>query len=204
LVYLGELCGHTSLEVGRVIDQWLERLGVAGRAASRVDELSHGNQQRVQLIAALVNEPELLVLDEPFSGLDPIAMAAMASLLKELAGTGVTVLFSSHQLDLVEDLCEDVVIIDEGRVVLAGDLQELRAATPQRVVDIRYRGPAPEWSGVPEVQVLENMVGSMKLQVPRDTEIPALLAGMTGHDEVTSFSYQPPSLSDLFREAVRT
>ena len=122
LVYLGRLCGRTSLQVGRVTDAWLERLGVAGRANARVDELSHGNQQRVQLVAALVNEPDLLVLDEPFAGLDPIAMTAMAGLLQELAATGVTVLFSSHQLDLVEDLCEDVVIIDHGRVVLAGVL----------------------------------------------------------------------------------
>ena len=204
LVYLGELCGRSSLEVGRVTDLWLERLGVAGRDTSRVDELSHGNQQRVQLIAALVNEPELLVLDEPFSGLDPIAISAMAGLLQELAGTGVTVLFSSHQLDLVEDLCEDVVIIDHGRVVLAGDLQDLRAATPERVVDIRYRGPAPPWSGLPEVQVLEHTDGSVKLKVPRHTAIPALLARMTGNDQVTSFSYQPPTLSDLFREAVKT
>jgi ABC-2 type transport system ATP-binding protein len=183
---------------------WLERLGVAGRATARVDELSHGNQQRVQLIAALVSEPDLLVLDEPFSGLDPIAMSVMADLLEELAGTGVTVLFSSHQLDLVEDLCEDVVIIEQGRVVLAGELQALRAATPQRVVDIRYRGPVPRWSGLPGVQVLESTDGSVRLKVPRDTEIPALLARMTGHDEVTSFSYQPPTLSDLFTEAVRT
>ena len=195
--------GARSLEVGRVTDLWLERLGVAGRATSRVDELSHGNQQRVQLVAALVNEPDLLVLDEPFSGLDPIAMTAMAGLLQELAGTGVTVLFSSHQLDLVEDLCEDVVIIDRGRVVLAGDLQQLRAATPQRVVDIRYHGPAPQWSGLPEAEVLERTDGSIKLKVPRDTEIPALLAQMPRHDAVTSFSYQPPSLSDLFKEAVR-
>jgi ABC-2 type transport system ATP-binding protein len=204
LVYLGELCGRSSPEVGRVTDLWLERLGVAGRDTSRVDELSHGNQQRVQLIAALVNEPDLLVLDEPFSGLDPIAISAMAGLLQELAGTGVTVLFSSHQLDLVEDLCEDVVIIDHGRVVLAGDLQELRAATPERVVDIRYRGPVPPWSGLPEVQVLEHTDGSVKLKVPTDTAIPALLARMTGTDQVTSFSYQPPTLSDLFREAVST
>jgi ABC-2 type transport system ATP-binding protein len=204
LVYLGELCGRSSLEVGRVTDLWLDRLGVAGRATSRLDELSHGNQQRVQLIAALVNEPDLLVLDEPFSGLDPIAMAAMAGLLRGLAGTGVTVLFSSHQLDLVEDLCEDVVIIDHGHVVLAGDLQDLRAATPERVVDIRYRGPAPPWSGLAEVQVLEHTDGSVKLKVPRDTAIPALLARMTANDQVTSFSYQPPTLSDLFTEAVKT
>jgi ABC-2 type transport system ATP-binding protein len=203
LVYLGRLCGRSSRDVSRVTDVWLERLGVAERATARVDELSHGNQQRVQLIAALVSEPDLLVLDEPFSGLDPIAMSVMAGLLEELAGTGVTVLFSSHQLDLVEDLCEDVVIIDQGRVVLAGELQALRAATPRRVVEIRYRGPVPQWSGVSGVQVLESTEGSIRLEVPRDTEIPALLARMTGHDEVTSFSYQPPTLSDLFTEAVR-
>jgi ABC-2 type transport system ATP-binding protein len=204
LLYLGELCGRTRWEVSRVTDLWLERLGIAERAASRVDELSHGNQQRVQLLAALVNEPDLLVLDEPFAGLDPIAMGAMAGLLQELAATGVTVLFSSHQLDLVEDLCEDVVIIDHGRVVLAGELEALRAATPKRIVDIHYRGPAPEWSGVPKVQVLENSLGSVRLKVSRDTEIPALVEGMRAPDEVTSFTYQPPTLSDLFREAVRT
>jgi ABC-2 type transport system ATP-binding protein len=204
LVYLGELCGRTSSEVSRVTDLWLERLGVAERAASRVDELSHGNQQRVQLLAALVNEPDLLVLDEPFAGLDPIAMGAMAGLLQELAATGVTVLFSSHQLDLVEDLCEDVVIIDHGRVVLAGELEALRAATPRRIVDIQYRGSAPEWSGVPHVRVLGSTLGSVRLEVSRDTEIAALVSATTAADEVTSFTYQPPTLSDLFREAVRT
>jgi ABC-2 type transport system ATP-binding protein len=204
LLYLGQLSGRSGIDVARVTDLWLERLGVAERADVRVDELSHGNQQRVQLLAALVNEPDLLVLDEPFAGLDPIAMAVMAGLLRELAGAGVTVLFSSHQLDLVEDLCEDVVIIDHGRVVLAGELEDLRAATPQRVVDIRYRGPAPQWSGLPDVQVLDSTDGSVKLKVPRTLELPALIARMTEHDQVTSFSYQPPTLSDLFTEAVRT
>ncbi len=135
LVYLGRLCGRTPDDVGRTVDVWLERLGLASRVNDSVDSLSHGNQQRVQLIAALVNEPELLVLDEPFSGLDPIAIGVMAELLAELAAGGATVLFSSHQLDLVEDLCEDVVIIDHGRIVLAGALVELRAAVPQRFVD---------------------------------------------------------------------
>lgn len=204
LVYLGELCGRTGLEAGRVTDLWLERLGVAGRATARVDELSHGNQQRVQLIAALVNEPDLLVLDEPFAGLDPIAMATMGGLLQELARTGVTVLFSSHQLDLVEDLCEDVVIIDQGRVVLAGELEDLRAAAAHRVVDIRHGGPSPGWEGLPDVEVLERRNATTRLKVPRDTDLSALLAQLTGPGDVTSFSYQPPSLSDLFTEAVRT
>ena len=204
LVYLGELCGRTGREVGRLTDGWLERLGLADRAGARVDELSHGNQQRVQLIAALVNEPDLLVLDEPFAGLDPIAMATMGELLRELAGTGVTVLFSSHQLDLVEDLCEDVVIIDHGRVVLAGELEALRAATPHRIVDLRYDGPAPQWAGLPDTEVLDSSEGSVRLKVARDTEISAVLARVTDHDAIASFSYQPPTLSDLFREAVST
>jgi ABC-2 type transport system ATP-binding protein len=204
LVYLGELCGRTPQEVGRVTDRWLDRLGVAGRATARVDELSHGNQQRVQLLAALVNEPDLLVLDEPFAGLDPIAMAVMGGLLRELADTGVTVLFSSHQLDLVEDLCEDVVIIDRGHVVLAGDLEELRAASSHRIADVRYRGAVPDWSGLPGVRVLEATDRSVKLQVTRDIDISALLTRMAGDDEVTTFSFQPPTLSDLFRQAVAT
>ena len=204
LLYLGQLCGRSNVDVGRVTDHWLERLGVSRRADARVDELSHGNQQRVQLVAALVNEPDLLVLDEPFAGLDPIAMASMAGLLRELAETGVTVLFSSHQLDLVEDLCEDVVIIDHGRVVLAGTLDALRSATPERVVDIRYHGPVRQWSGVGDVEVLDDADGAVRLKVPRDTAIPPLLARMTELEEVTSFSFQPPSLSDLFTEAVRT
>jgi ABC-2 type transport system ATP-binding protein len=204
LVYLGELSGRTPQDVGRVTDRWLDRLGVAGRATARVDELSHGNQQRVQLLAALVNEPELLVLDEPFAGLDPIAMAVMGGLLRELADSGVTVLFSSHQLDLVEDLCEDVVIIDRGRVVLAGDLEELRAASSHRIADVRYRGTVPDWSGLPGVRILEATDHSVKLQVTRDIDISALLTRMAGDDEVTTFSFQPPTLSDLFRQAVAT
>ena len=165
LVYLGQLCGRRPKDVTGSVDTWLERLGLAERAADRLDALSHGNQQRVQLIAALVNEPDLLVLDEPFSGLDPIAIATMAELLAELAAGGATVLFSSHQLDLVEDLCEDVVIIDHGRIVLAGDLADLRAAVPQRFVDIRYRGPAPDWSALAAGEVVESGDGHARLRV---------------------------------------
>jgi ABC-2 type transport system ATP-binding protein len=202
LVYLGRLCGRTGNDVGRIADRWLDRLGIADRASDRVDALSHGNQQRVQLIAALINEPELLVLDEPFSGLDPIAMASMADLLAELAAAGATVLFSSHQLDLVEDLCQDVVIVDHGRVVLAGELARLREGVPQRFVDIRFRGSAPDWSGLTSVELVEAKGGQARLRLGRDTDLAAVAAAAGQDGNVISFAYQPPRLSELFREAV--
>jgi ABC-2 type transport system ATP-binding protein len=202
LVYLGQLCGRRDGDVARSVYAWLERLGLADRAADRLDALSHGSQQRVQLIAALVNDPDLLVLDEPFSGLDPIAMSAMSGLLAELAARGTTVLFSSHQLDLVEDLCQDVVIIDHGRIVLAGELAGLRAKVPQRFVDIRYQGPAPDWTQLAPLELVESKDGQARLRVGRDTDLAAVAAAACDRADIVSFAYQPPTLSELFRKAV--
>jgi len=202
LVYLGQLCGRGPNDVARSVDTWLERFGLAERAADRLDALSHGNQQRVQLIAALAGEPDLLVLDEPFSGLDPIAMGAMGELLSGLAAEGATVLFSSHQLDLVQDLCQDVVIIEHGRIVLAGDLSELRATVPERLVEVRYRGPAPDWSRLAPGAVVQAGDGQARLRVGGDTDVTALLTVIRDRADLVSFSYQPPTLSELFRQAV--
>ena len=202
LLYLGQLCGRPRRDVSRVVDGWLDRLGLADRVGDRVDALSHGNQQRIQLIAALVNEPDLLVLDEPFSGLDPLAVISMSDLLAEVAASGTTVLFSSHQLDLVEDLCEDVVIIDHGRVVRSGDLAELRAAVPSRFVTVRYRGPAPAWPTVTAADVVEESDGEVRLLVTSDVDLAALVSAVRRATDVVSFAYEPPTLSELFRQAV--
>ena len=204
LVYLGQLCGCGPKEVAPRVDAWLERLGLAGRAADRLDALSHGNQQRVQLIAALVNEPGLLVLDEPFSGLDPIAIGAMGELLSGLAAEGATVLFSSHQLDLVQDLCQDVVIIEHGRIVLAGELAELRAKVPERFIDIQYRGPGPDWSRLAPATVIKAGEGVARLRVSGDADAAAVLAAVRDRADLVSFNYQPPTLLELFRQAVAT
>jgi ABC-2 type transport system ATP-binding protein len=202
LVYLGRLCGLSEREAGLRVDGWLERLGLAGRGRDRLDSLSHGNQQRVQLAAAVVNQPELVVLDEPFSGLDPIAITTMADILSDIANAGATVLFSSHQLDLVADLCQDVVVIDSGRVVLAGALDELRASVPQRFVDVRFRGPAPDWSGVPGADVVRAGDGQARLRVRSPADIGAVVTAAAGRVEILSVNYQPPTLSELFRRAV--
>lgn len=202
LVYLGRLSGRSGSQVGASVDTWLQRLGLAARTGDRVDALSHGNQQRVQLIAALVNEPELLVLDEPFAGLDPLAIAAMSDLLHDLAADGVTILFSSHQLDLVEDICEDVVIIDQGRVVKSGDLAELRAEVPDRLVDVRFHGRPPDWSFLSDAEVVESSDAHTLIRVQRDLALTELMQCVGADTEIVSFSYQPPTLSELFRQTV--
>jgi ABC-2 type transport system ATP-binding protein len=124
LTYFAALHGVDAPE--EAADRWIERLGIGERAGDRVEELSLGNQQRVQLAAALVHEPELLVLDEPFSGLDPVGVDVLSGVLAEYAATGVPVVFSSHQLELVERLCEAVAIIKDGRLVASGTVEELR------------------------------------------------------------------------------
>ena len=120
LVYLGRLHGMERQTAVSAVDRWLEEFDLLDRGEAKLNELSHGNQQRVQLIAALLHQPELIILDEPFGGLDPIASEFMASILAGLAERGACIVFSSHQLDVVENLCEEVAIMHQGRVVLEG------------------------------------------------------------------------------------
>lgn len=133
LVYLGELSGMPAGEARRSAQEHLERFGLGERVGERVEKLSLGNQQRVQIIAALMNQPIALVLDEPFSGLDPAAVDSMVDLLREETSRGTPVLFSSHQLDLVERLCDHLVVLANGRVVAQGSVEELRSRGPERL-----------------------------------------------------------------------
>jgi ABC-type multidrug transport system ATPase subunit len=137
--YLGRLHGMGATAATSATTRWLERLDVADRATSKVETLSHGNQQRVQLAAALVHDPEVLVLDEPLAGLDPTGIDVIGQVLVEQARSGRCVLFSSHQLDLVEDLCESVAIIDRGCLVTSGTVDELAASGPRRLA-VRVAG----------------------------------------------------------------
>ncbi|ALC99478.1 ABC transporter ATP-binding protein [Actinomyces sp. oral taxon 414] len=139
LTYLARLHGADKSRAERATREWTERLGLAERRGDDVQKLSLGNQQRVQLAAALIGDPGLLILDEPFSGLDPVAVDVMSQVLRERAAAGVPSLFSSHQLDVVERLCDRIVIIRSGRLVATGTIEELRATAAPRwrvVVDV--------------------------------------------------------------------
>jgi ABC-2 type transport system ATP-binding protein len=181
----------------------LERLGVAARADSKVETLSHGNQQRVQLAVALVHNPDLLVLDEPLAGLDPGGIDAIGEILREEARRGCCVLLSSHQLDLVEDLCESVTIIDHGRLVVAGDVDELTTHGSGRLV-IRVEGDrAGRWAKkLKGAKVSEVDAGAVRLTVDDGADTDAILDAARAAGRVTEFHFERRRLSEVFREAL--
>lgn len=201
LAYFGRLSGLPAAAASAAAETWLDRLGLRDRSLSKLEELSHGNQQRVQLAAALVHEPRLAVLDEPFSGLDPLGVEAMALLLKDLAAKGVAILFSSHQLDLVEGICEDVVIINDGTVVLSGELDELRSRSGHRHVEITIDGVTVRPPGQ-DVLTRRSDSGQTRYLVEAGADPEVLLTDARARGTVDTFVFEPPSLGDLFREAV--
>jgi ABC-2 type transport system ATP-binding protein len=203
LEYLGRLHGLTAPAAAAAAASWLERLGLADRAAHKVEALSHGNQQRVQLAAALVHGPELLVLDEPLAGLDPPGIDAIAGVLASQARAGCCVLFSSHQLDLVEDLCESVTIIDHGRLVLAGTVEDLATQGPRRAV-VRVAGDQDaNWArSLPGVALQGLDGGAAQLALDPAVDTDTVLRAAMAAGRVTEFTIGRRRLSEIFREAL--
>ena len=201
--YLGRLHGLSTEGAATACQAWLERLDIAERRGSKVETLSHGNQQRVQLAAALVHSPEVLVLDEPLSGLDPTGIDAIGQVLVDQARAGCCVIFSSHQLDQVEDLCERVVIIDHGRLVVSGGVDELATSGARRLV-VRVEGDrAGDWArGLPGVTVSEVNGGEARLVLESSVDSDEVLRAAMRAGRVTEFSFARRRLSELFREAV--
>jgi len=203
LAYFAEHHGLSGREAKAAAARWLDRLGLGDRTNAKLEELSHGNQQRVQLAVALAHDPELLVLDEPFSGLDPIGTATMTEVLRERAAAGVGVIFSSHQLDLVENVCEDVVIIAKGRIVAQGPIDELKRASGRRHLEVEVAGGDGAWiDTLGDVQVLDRRGDRVRLLVADTIDLPATLALAGRAGAVLRFSYEPPALSELFMQAI--
>jgi len=200
LVYYATLSGRREAVARRAADAWLERLGLADRADDVIQTLSSGNQQRVQLALALINEPDLLVLDEPFSGLDPIAVDVLSELLRAQVERGAALLLSSHQLDLVAAVCSSVVIVDRGRVVLRGEVAELRATSPTRIVEVEFAAPTA-WH--PEAHVATSDDGrTYRIRVDEHVAADALIGDAEQLGPVLAYSYSPPDLSEIFLGAV--
>ena len=201
LAYYAKLSGLGGA-AGHAADTWLERLGLAARGGDTVQSLSSGNQQRVQLALALINEPDLLVLDEPFSGLDPIAVETLSDVLREQVARGAALLLSSHQLDLVADVCSAVVIVDHGRVVLHGDVAQLRASSATRYVEVEYAVPTSSpWVAHDGVSVLAGG-RRHRIAVTDGTDPAGLLAEARALGVLLGYSFSPPDLSEVFLDVV--
>lgn len=203
LVYFARLHDTPSAAAAEAAERWLTDLGLGDRMDDTLESLSHGNQQRVQLAAALVHDPELLILDEPFNGLDPIGAETMAQVLRSRAADGAAVVFSSHQLDVVEDLCDDVAIIHKGRIVLQGNVHDLKVDSSRRVLELDLTDHQADL-----VSELAGVIDSRFdgrhhiLTVERGTDVRSLIATLQDSTDLDHFVFTTPSLADLFREAV--
>ncbi|WP_449224274.1 ABC transporter ATP-binding protein [Amycolatopsis pigmentata] len=202
LVYLARLHGMGAAEAQRSVKWWTERLDVATRRDDEVQKLSLGNQQRVQLAAALVHDPDILVLDEPFSGLDPVAVDVMSNVLRDKAAHGVPVVFSSHQLDLVERLCDRVGIVRKGQMVACGTVDELRAGGAPRLVVDAPRASADWAATLPGVKVLEHKGTRTELELGEGADDQEVLRAALATGPVREFAPRRPSLTELFRTVV--
>jgi ABC-2 type transport system ATP-binding protein len=199
LAYLAQLHGMAPTAARVAAATWLERFGLAARAGDDLQGLSLGNQQRVQLAAALVFGPNLLVLDEPFSGLDPVAVDVMSAVLREQADAGLPVIFSSHELELVERLCDRVAIIDRGRVVAHGTVAELRAGAPERRWVGAPNAPAQWGAGIAGTHLVSRDNGGMLFEIDPAADDQALLQAALATGPVREFHRVEPSLGEIFR-----
>ena len=202
LTYLARLHGLSAPAARRAAQTWTERLGVAARRNDEVQKLSLGNQQRVQLAAALLHNPSMLVLDEPFSGLDPVAVDVMSEVLRERCDAGVPVIFSSHQLDLVERICDRVGIVRGGRMVACGSVDELRQGSPTTLVIDAPDAPDGWAARLPGVTVVNDHGSRVALRLAEGVDDQTILQAALATGPVHEFAHQLPTLTELFRDVV--
>jgi ABC-2 type transport system ATP-binding protein len=203
IVYLARLHGFSRADATTRATALLEELGLGERLDDLVETLSLGNQQRAQIAAALVHEPEVLILDEPFSGLDPLAVDVVAGVLQSRAAQGASVLFSSHQLDVVERLCDDLVIIADGTIRAAGTRDRLRAEHATRRFELVSAGDAGWLRTEPGIEVLDFDGGYAVFDADSDETVQRVLRRAVDAGDVASFAPRHPSLADIFKEVIR-
>jgi len=204
LRYLAELRGRSATDARAAADRWTERLGLAERRSDEVQRLSLGNQQRVQLAAALVADPDVLVLDEPFSGLDPVAVDVMSDVLRERRDAGAPVVFSSHQLELVERLCDRVGIVRAGRAVAEGTVDELREGSASELVVVAPAAPAGWADHLPGVTGSRAAEGGTVLTLAdaSETTLAGVLDAARRTGPVHEFRRRRPALAEIYRGTV--
>ncbi|MBN2171987.1 MAG: ATP-binding cassette domain-containing protein [Candidatus Krumholzibacteriota bacterium] len=204
MVFFGSLKGLSRSEARRRSLAWLERLGLADRAQGEVDELSKGMQQKVQFASTLLHEPELVLLDEPFSGLDPINTEALRDIMMELRAAGHTVIFSTHMMEQAERLCDEIALIDEGRLVLAGELNAVRSSFGRRHLRVHFQGEESVLAGDPRVERCQFPApGRAELDLRDGKDVPDVARDWSARLSISHFEVIVPSLHNIFIQTVR-
>lgn len=203
VAYIARLHGYTKRDATQKATALLEELDLGARLGDKIEALSLGNQQRVQIAASLVHGPEVLILDEPFSGLDPIAVDTVAQVLQARAAKGVAVLFSSHQLDVVERLCDDLVIIAAGQVRAAGSREALREQHASHQYELATTADTGWLRSQPGIQVTAFDGGTAQFIAAEPTAADAALRTALTHGDVISFTPLRPTLAQIFKEVIQ-
>lgn len=205
LLYLAGLKGRSAGEMQQDARQWLERLGLGAYADQKLEKLSKGMQQKVQFIAAILHRPELVLFDEPFSGLDPVNQDFFKEIIRELQDDGTTVLLSAHQMNLVEELCDSIFLINHGREVLSGKLQMIKESYKEDIVELRY--DPVEDSGflkrIPGLRILREQPGLVIMRYSGSAGINDLLQEFISRLTVRAITVEKPPLHEIFIETVR-
>ncbi len=199
LIYFAELKGMSRRKAIEAIDYWLERLGMMEYRNKRLDTLSKGNQQKIQLVTALAHDPEIVILDEPFSGLDPVNAMLLKDVVKEQIAKGKIVLFSSHQMSYIEEFCDSIAILNNGRVALHGDLHDIKRDYPRDRLVVRTEKPeAIKADFGTACTVGEN--GALIIQLRNADEKKAVMSRLAEKYDIDEVKVFEPSLNDIFVE----
>ena len=202
LAFLGSIRGLPYREAKRRAAIWLENLGLADKAKSQTNELSKGMQQKVQFAAAVIHEPDLVVLDEPFSGLDPVNTRLLKDLILEQKTRGATVVLSTHRMDQVEQMCESICLIHQGKAVLTGKLDKIRASYGKSTVRLDYDGDPSSLEGLTGVREVRDSGRSASLLMEPDADPQEVLRQLLDRVRVRGFSLEEPSVEDIFLDQV--
>ena len=206
LRFFAALYGIPEADAQREIVEWLDRFRIPDYLDRKVEELSKGNQQKIQFIAAILHDPDVLIMDEPFTGLDPVNVRLLKEAFLEMRERGKTLIFSTHQMETVEELCESIAIVDQGRVVISGAVRDVKRSMHRQVVRLAIDGDGDGagWlAELPGVTVVAQRADYVELQVPADRDPATILrTALDRGERVTRFEISDPSLEEVFIEHV--
>ena len=199
LVYFAELKGMSAKDAVKAVDYWLSRLGMTEYRNKRLDTLSKGNQQKIQLITALAHDPDIVILDEPFSGLDPVNAMLLKDVVKEQISKGKIVLFSSHQMSYIEEFCDSIAIINAGKVAISGDLHEIKRTYPRDKIVVSTQTPEKIMADLGDI-CTEREDGTLLIQLASPDEKQSMMKRLVESYDIDEVKVFEPSLNDIFVE----